>query len=109
MPTEASSRAYSATGARSSRTWPVFEEDAASGVAALDGTVSVVPFVDPADGHGGAFAKVGFAHVGALRQIAQQGESPVEDGAIAAADNIDFADQIPATAEIRNSSGSREG
>ena len=33
----------------------VVEEDAAAGVAALDGAVEVVPLVDPADGGGGGF------------------------------------------------------
>ena len=72
----------------------VVEEDAAAGVAALDGAIGIVPFIDPADGHGGALADVGFAHVDALREVAQKRECSVKHGAITAADNVDFADQI---------------
>ena len=39
------------------------EEDAAAGVAAFDRAIGVVPLIDPADGHGGRFADVGFAAV----------------------------------------------
>ena len=44
----------------------VVEEDAAAGVAALDGAVEVVPLVDPADGGGGGFGG-GFGGEGLLR------------------------------------------
>ena len=70
----------------------VVEEDAAAGVAALDGAVGVVPLIDPADGHGGVFAQVGLAHVGALREVAQEGKCSVKDGSVAAADDVDFTD-----------------
>ncbi len=43
----------------------VVEEDAAAGVAALDGAVEVVPLVDPADGGGGGFGG-GFGGEGLL-------------------------------------------
>ena len=72
------------------------EEDGAASVAALDRAVGVVPLVDPADGHCRVFADVGLAHVDALRQVAQKHEGAVENGTVAAADDIDFADEVAA-------------
>ncbi len=67
-----------------------FEEDAAAGVAALDGAVGVVPLVDPADGVGWLVAVgflVGFRAGGELAEV---GEGAVEDAGGAAARDDGF-------------------
>ena len=74
---------------------PVVKEDAAASVPALDGAVGIVPLIDPANGHGGMLAQVGVAHVGALSEIAQKCKDPIEHTAIAAADDVDLAHQVP--------------
>ncbi len=72
------------------------EEDAAACIAALDGAVGVVPLIDPADRHGGVLAQVGPTQVSALREVAQQRKGAVEHTAVAAADDIDLADEVAA-------------
>ena len=72
------------------------EKDAAARVAALDGAVGIVPLVHPADGHRGFLAQAGFAHVDALRQVAHESKGAVENSTVAAADDIDLADEVAA-------------
>ena len=61
-----------------------FEEDAAAGVAALDGAVGVVPLVDPADGGGGLLRFVDVGEGFEARDFAEEGEDAVEDAAVVA-------------------------
>ncbi len=70
------------------------KEDAASGIAALDGAIGVVPLVDPANGHGGTFAEIDLAHVGSLSEVAQERKCTVEDRAVTATHDVDFSNEI---------------
>jgi hypothetical protein len=60
----------------------VFEEDAAAGVAALDGAVGVVPLVDPADVKGGLGAVVELGDVSAGCDEAKEGKDTVDEAGV---------------------------
>ncbi len=61
-----------------------FNKNGASRVAALDGTVGVVPLIDPADRHDGMLLVSGFAEGRPLAEIAKHCKCPIQHAAIAA-------------------------
>ena len=82
IPIDASRRAYSATRREVVADVAVVEEDAAAGVAALDGAIGVIPLVDPADGRGGRF-EVGH-DLALFSDLLQQVEDPIKLALLAA-------------------------
>ena len=74
MPTDASRRAYSLHGAQVIAHLAALEENGRPAVAALDGAVGVVPFIGPANGHGGAAASFDYCETAAPRQWLEIGE-----------------------------------
>ena len=85
MPTEASRRAYSATGAKVLADVAALKENRPAGIAALDGAVGIVPLIDPADRHGGMGAVGAVMKTNAGCGQAEKGECAIENAALVAA------------------------